>query len=169
MAYLSLESVNSQNRFIRHQNFLGELTPVQSELDRNDATFDWWGDWRYGAEGKLRSINFPNYYLRHQNFRLKLHEIIYPFGGPPTPEVQLAILDSTFTMVHGLTDPKDKTLISLRSKNFPDRFIRHRNFNLWVEPADSQLAREDATFRIRAPFVPEPPGPRWNTYNNYYG
>ncbi|WP_409193942.1 AbfB domain-containing protein [Bacillus cereus] len=53
-----------------------------------------------------------------------------------------------------------QSLISLRSKNFPDRFIRHRNFNLWVEPADSQLAREDATFRIRTPFVPEPPGPR---------
>ncbi|OAJ72269.1 hypothetical protein AYJ08_18750 [Brevibacillus sp. SKDU10] len=161
MAYISLESVNYPNRFIRHANFLGELTPVQSDLDRHDATFDWTGDWRFGAEGRLRSINYPLHYLRHQNFRLKLHEAGYPFGRPPTPEERLAILDSTFIMVPGLTDPTNRSLVSFRSKNFPDRFIRHRNFNLWVEPADSDLARADATFKLRGqPFVPEPPGPR---------
>ncbi|RFB33030.1 MULTISPECIES: AbfB domain-containing protein [Brevibacillus] len=29
MAYISLESVNYPNRFIRHANYLGELTSVQ--------------------------------------------------------------------------------------------------------------------------------------------
>lgn len=160
MTYLSLESLNYPNRFIRHANYLGELTPIQSELDRHDATFDWTGDWRYGAEGRLESINYPSHFLRHQNYRLKLHYINLFFGPyPPTPEQQLAMLDSTFTMVPGLADPGNTNLVSFRSKNFPDRFIRHRNFNLWIEPADSQLAREDATFRIRRPFVPAPAPP----------
>jgi hypothetical protein len=161
MTYISLESVNYPNRFIRHANYLGELTPIQSELDRNDATFDWTGNLGYGSEGRLRSINYQLHYLRHQNFRLKLHTADYPFGRPPTPDERLRILDSTFTIVPGLSDP---TLVSFRSKNFPDRYIRHRNFNLWVEPINSDLDRADATFRLRPPFVPEPPGPRWYPY-----
>ncbi|MGM7722829.1 AbfB domain-containing protein [Metabacillus sp. Hm71] len=144
---ISLESVNYPNRFIRHQNYLGELTPIQSELDRRDATFDWTGDWRYGAEGQLRSINFPTHYLRHQNFRLKLHTIY------DAPDWNLRYLDSTFTMVPGLADPTNPELVSFRSKNFPDRFIRHRNFNLWVESVNDDLGRKDATFRRRGPFI----------------
>ncbi|MEM5627330.1 AbfB domain-containing protein [Bacillus wiedmannii] len=40
MAWRSFQSFNFQYRFIRHQNFLGELTPIQenSNLDRMDAT-----------------------------------------------------------------------------------------------------------------------------------
>ena len=159
--YISLESVNYPNRFIRHRNFLGELTPIQSELDKEDATFNRNGNWRYGVEGELQSVNRQTNCLRHQNFRVKLHAVPHPFGRPPTPEEMLIILDSTFIMEPGLTDPADKSLVSFRSKNFPERFIRHRNFQLWVEPADSQLAKQDATFRLRyKPFVPPPPGPK---------
>jgi len=46
-------------------------------------------------------------------------------------------------MVPGLSDPN---AISLQSFNFRDRFLRHRDFHLFLEPADSDLARRDATF-----------------------
>lgn len=32
--------MNFPDRFVRHANFLGELTPIVSELDKNDATFE---------------------------------------------------------------------------------------------------------------------------------
>ena len=35
----SFESVNYPNRFMRHAFFLGELTPISSDVDRKDATF----------------------------------------------------------------------------------------------------------------------------------
>ena len=37
--FLSLRSRNFPDRFVRHQNFLGELSPIVSDLDRRDATF----------------------------------------------------------------------------------------------------------------------------------
>jgi hypothetical protein len=35
----SLRSANFPDRFLRHQNFLGELIPISSDLDKADATF----------------------------------------------------------------------------------------------------------------------------------
>ncbi|MFV0936135.1 AbfB domain-containing protein [Bacillus thuringiensis] len=154
MPYLSLESLNYPGRYIRHASYLGELTTIQSELDRYDATFEWSGDWYYGAEGRLRSVNYPLHYLRHQDYRIKLHKADYPYGRLPTPEEQLAILDSTFFIVQGLADVNNQDLISFRSKNFPNRFIRHKDFHLWVEHVENDLDRVDATFKIKRPFVP---------------
>jgi len=162
MSYISLQSTNFPDRFIRHQNFLGELSQIQSDLDRQDATF-WIQDGaRFGDLVRLRSTNFPLHVLRHQDFRLKLHEynpgLIPPpeLGSPPpeTPEEELLRKDSLFFLVVGLAD---SAAISFQSFNFPDRFIRHRDFHLFVETADSDLARRDATFILTAPFAPPPP------------
>jgi hypothetical protein len=162
MPYISLKSVNFPDKFIRHQNFLGEISQIQSDLDRQDATF-WIKDGaRFGDMVTLRSTNFPLHVFRHQDFRLKLHEynpgLIPPpeLGGPrpETPEEQLLREDSSFFLVPGLAD---SALVSFRSFNFPDRFIRHRDFHLFAEPADSDLARRDATFSFEVPFAVPPP------------
>ena len=43
---------------------------------------------------------------------------------------------------------------SLRSFNFRDRFLRHRDFHLFVEPEDSSNLAPDATFfRSLAPVL----------------
>ncbi len=110
----------------------------------------------------LRSTNFPLHVFRHQDFRLKLHEFNPGLIPPPelgsprpeTPEERLLREDASFFIEPGLADPN---LISFRSLNFPDRFIRHRNFHLFVEAADSDLARSDATFRLTEPFAAPPP------------
>jgi hypothetical protein len=163
MPYLALKSMNFPDRFIRHQNFLGELSQIQSDLDRQDATF-WIQDGvRFGDIVMLSSVNFPLHAFRHQDFRLKLHQKNLGHLNPPpelgsshseTPEERLLREDSSFFLVPGLAD---SALVSFRSFNFPDRFIRHRDFHLFVEPVDSDLARRDATFSFEAPFVVPPP------------
>jgi len=155
--YVSLQSYNYPDRFIRHSYFLGELTPIQTRLDQYDATFDWTGIWQFGARGKLRSINYPDRVLRHQYFRIKL-DPLGQFGGSP-PNDPLLNDDSEFYMVRGLADPSNDRLVSFRSKNYPTRYIRHRGFHLFLEPADSDLAKQDATFKLRegGPFISESP------------
>jgi hypothetical protein len=37
---------------------------------------------------------------------------------------------------------------NFKSLNFPDRRIRHRNFLIYLEPADSRLASNDSAFRV---------------------
>ena len=53
-----------------------------------------------------------------------------------------------------VTDAGDYGEKSLRSVNFPDRYVRHRNLLAYVEVIDSKLAASDATFRIRDPLAP---------------
>jgi Alpha-L-arabinofuranosidase B (ABFB) domain len=162
MRYISLQSTNFTDRFIRHQNFLGELTQIQSDLDRQDATFEIPDG--VGGFVMLRSSNFPLHVLRHQDFRLKLHEYNPPLTPPPdsglgsrpeTPEEQLLREDASFFLVPGLAD---SNAVSFRSLNFPDRFIRHRDSHLFVEPIDmnSEVARKDATFILTEPLAPPP-------------
>lgn len=161
MAYVSLQSMNYPDRFIRHQNFLGELTPIQNDLDRHDGTFDL--QTSHDGTVQLASINFGLFFLRHQEFRLKLQQDPQQFGpgepgtfghGGPLPEEQLFLADSSFHVVPGLADP---TGISFQSVNFPDRYIRHRDFHLFLEPIGADPGPKDATFKIVAPFVAEPP------------
>jgi Alpha-L-arabinofuranosidase B (ABFB) domain len=39
-------------------------------------------------------------------------------------------------------------VVSFRSYNFPDRYIRHRNLLGYIEPINNELGRKDATFKI---------------------
>jgi hypothetical protein len=157
----SLKSMNYPDRFIRHQNFLGELTPIMSELDKADATFSSINNFTVGTVAQIRSSNFSSMCLRHQNFRIKLNEynpgLIPPNPPPESPEEQLLREDCTFTVRQGLADSAG---VSFESVNYPGRFIRHRDFHLYLEPADSDLARRDATFLKAPPFIADPPGPR---------
>jgi len=35
----SFRAINFPNLFIRQHHFLGEITPIESDLDKHDATF----------------------------------------------------------------------------------------------------------------------------------
>ena len=171
MPYASFRSINFPDRFIRHSNFLGELTPVVSDLDKRDATFDIIESPLRTELISFRSINitnsevgFQSFWLRHQNFRLRLdtqvfevHPPDHPLPPPtmPVPDLEnIFYQDSAFIMTPGLADV---TAVSFRSLNFPDRYIRHRDLHLFVERIDSPTSRLDATFRIEQPFIPQPP------------
>ena len=58
-------------------------------------------------------------------------------------QVQLFQLDSTFFLEKGLADQNG---VSFGSVNFPDRYLRHRNFKLFLEPKNSPNLAADATF-----------------------
>jgi Alpha-L-arabinofuranosidase B (ABFB) domain len=167
MPFISLQSTNFPDRFIRHQNFLGELSQIQSDLDRQDATFEIPEGAGVGSMVMLRSLNFPLHVLRHQNFRIRLDEFNPPLTPPPgsglasrpeTPEEELLRKDATFVLRPGIADPN---AVSFQSLNFPDRFIRHRDFHLFVEAIDmnSDVARHDATFIKTEPKAAPPPPP----------
>lgn len=125
-------SKNFPTLYIRHRNFIGELTPK----DQTEADFQFAVVSRGPGLVALRSVNFPDRYLRHQNFALKLQ-------SPAGPDDTLWAKDTTFHLDGGLDDPAG---VSFRSVNFPDRYIRHKNFKLFLEPGDTPLFRADATF-----------------------
>lgn len=140
MVYFSLQAINTQeDMFIRQKNFLGELTPIITALDKADATFSWEGEGQgnYGDEGRLRSFTYPTHYLRHQDSRIKLHQDLLL-----STQFQN---DSTFIIRESLAGTGG---MSIESKNFPGRYIRHRNSQLYLEPVYSQSDREDATFLL---------------------
>jgi len=131
---MEFQSFNFPNRFIRHRNFAGELTPKRTEEPREDYAFKIVE--RGGGRVSLRSLDFPDRSLRHRDFRIMLEKS----AGPAD---ELFRLDSTFFLEPGLADPRG---LSLRSVNFPDRYLRHRDFVLFLEPRDSPNLTPDATF-----------------------
>lgn len=132
----SFRAVNFPTYYIRHRNFLGELTQVSSPLDRRDATFTVVAGLADPNAVSFRATNFSNYFLRHQGFRLRLQ----PFSND-----DLYRRDATFSMVPGLADPSK---VSFRSLNYPGHHIRHRNFSLYLEAGSDSLYRSDSTFQL---------------------
>ncbi|UCR86207.1 AbfB domain-containing protein [Pseudomonas chlororaphis] len=152
--YISFQSFNFTELFIRHANFVGELTSVVSDLDKNDASFKierGLGDTKLVS---FRSLNFNSYYLRHQNFEIKLHENVGERFGGHEPDNQF-LADATFIWRPGNAD---STASSFESLNFPGRYIRHRNLHLYLESGDDDLFRKDSTFRI-VPGFAQPTSP----------
>lgn len=137
----SFQSINYPDRYIRHKGFIGYIDPIQSDLDRRDASFvlvPGLADKRYFS---FRSVNYPELYLRHQNFELKLHK---PDGS------DLYKNDATFKIVPGLYGEGG---FAFESVNFPDYYIRHQNFRLYIHRFDgSELFRKDATFMLKLGF-----------------
>ena len=133
---LEFQSFNFRNRFIRHRNFEGILSLKQDGGPGADFSFVL--ESRGPGLVALRSTNFPDHFLRHANFRIFL-------GKSSGPGDHLFTLDSTFFMEQGLAEAASEW-VSFRSVNFPDRYLRHRNFKLFLEPKDSPNLMADATF-----------------------
>ena len=148
----SLKSFNYPNRYMAHRNRLGVMIEVNEDspdLDKQDATFCLVPSLACPDDPmtiSFQSVNYPDSYLRHQNYRLKLAE---PDGS------QLFKEDATFKLVSGNAGSEDCGWVSFESFNYPNRFIRHRSFELWVESGDSDLFRADSTFMSERPFWKE--------------
>lgn len=84
---------------------------------------------------RWESFNFPGYFIRHAWSRGRIDTNVSPFA------------DSQFYMVPGLAN---SSAVSFQSVNFPDRYLRHRNGEIWLDTYDgSALFRADATFYKR--------------------
>ncbi len=135
--FVSLQSYNYPDHYIRHRNYLGEITTVKSQLDIDDSSFRIVRGLSGGDTISFESKNFPGYYLRHQKFRIKLHR---PDGS------DLFRSDASFRVVQGMAHPSWN---SFESVNYPKYFLRHRNFHLYIERGDGDLFRKDCTFKIK--------------------
>ena len=85
---------------------------------------------------RLRSDNQPDRFVRHWEYRARIEANV------------TNLADSQFRIVPGLAGGGT---VSLESTNFPGYYLRHRNYELWVERDDgSALFGGDASFRRRA-------------------
>jgi GH43 family beta-xylosidase len=85
---------------------------------------------------RFRSHSHSDRYIRHSSFRARID-----------PNVT-SLADSQFRIVTGLAGGG---AVSLESTNNPGYFLRHRNFEVWVERNDgSTVFRNDASFHRRA-------------------
>lgn len=148
---ISFQSVNYPGRYIRHRNFLGELSQVSSDLDRMDATFivrtglSKEGPFPQGVS--LESRNFPGHYLRHQGFRVKLNK---------DDGSDLFRKDATFAYASGYGDLASKGYGALKPVNAPHRdyYVRHKNSAIWIDPSDgTPLMALDSAWQPTAPLA----------------
>ncbi|KAJ3423537.1 alpha-l-arabinofuranosidase b [Anaeramoeba flamelloides] len=137
--YISLQSFNYPRHFIRHRNYMGEITEISSELDKKDSSFKivegLFGENTVSFESK----NFPGYYLIHSNFRMRIEKL----SNEKEPEFFKK--DCSFKIVSGLADESFK---SFESINYPGYYIRHKNFHLYLEQNTEELFKKDCTFKI---------------------
>ena len=134
-------SVNFPDWFIRHRNFLGELSRQYTSDPPGDFSFKLlsWPPLGPGEPERvaLESTNIPGgYRLRHKFFRIVLEKSTGPGD-------QLFLADSTFYLELNRFGFGG---VSFRSVNYPDRYLRHRDFQLWVEPWNSPNLAADASF-----------------------
>jgi len=142
----SFQSYNIPNLYIRHRNGLGEVSEIKSDLDRQDATFRLVPGLANRACNSFRATNrnLPGHYLRHQDGRIKLQRF---------ESNQLFKEDATFCIKPGLAD---QFVVSFASYNYPNYYIRHRNYALIISRYNrsDQLFLNDASFRRVSPFAP---------------
>ncbi|WP_246277827.1 family 43 glycosylhydrolase [Phytohabitans rumicis] len=85
---------------------------------------------------RLKSYNYPDRFVRHWEFRARLEANV------------TNLADSQFRIVTGLAG---SGTVSLESTNYPGYYLRHKNYEMWVERSDgSTLFRNDASFYRRA-------------------
>lgn len=92
------------------------------------------------ATRSLRSVNFTDrYLLTHSDSLGHLDQVTSTFAK-----------DATFRARPGTTAGS----VGLESYNFPGRYIRHRDYQLWVDPyEDSDLFRSDRSFTAVSAWV----------------
>lgn len=85
---------------------------------------------------RFKSYNFPDRFIRHYDLRARIDANV------------TRLADSQFRIVLGLAG---SGTVSLESANYPGYYLRHKNFELWLERNDgSSLFRGDGSFYRRA-------------------
>ncbi|MFJ8019473.1 AbfB domain-containing protein [Streptomyces sp. NPDC096311] len=132
----SLRSVNYPTRYIRHQNDLGYLHEATDAQAMQNETFTVVAGLA-GTGLSFRALN--GMYLRHYDFRIRLA------GDDGTDTFAQ---DATFRPRAGSADGA----ISLESYNYPGWYLRHRSYELWLDPFENTIGfRADSSFTVVDP------------------
>jgi len=133
-----LRAYGYADRFIRHRRFQGELTRLNSSIEKQAATFlivPGLADHRLIS---LEALDRPGYFLCTQDFRIKLVK----------PSDEIARRDATFRKVRGLADKSCSSFESFSHRGF---YIRQKDFHIVLEKGDDDQFLTDATFCIMNP------------------
>merc|ERR1712178_390295 len=149
---VTFTSFNFLDHAMRHQNFEGFLHPQEGDGIQDDFAFVLRKGNADRQKVSFESVNFPGFFPRHQGFRIFLHEY---------EDNELYCNDSTFEFVEpNCGDGEGYGYFSFRSVNYPDRYLRHKNFELWLDENDgSDLFDQDTTFCLAGDPV------RFKSYN----
>lgn len=130
-----LKCYNFAFNWVRHQNYNVVTTeePFDPYMDSHWKIVPGLAD-PNGVSFEARTM--PGYYMRHSN------SVITTARNDGSDTFKA---DATFYIVPGLANG---SWSSFRSYNFPDRYIRHLNSQLRIDPITTDLARQDATFKI---------------------
>ncbi|MGV9555682.1 family 43 glycosylhydrolase [Streptomyces sp. NPDC003401] len=99
---------------------------------------------------RFSSAGLPDRFVRHWEYRVRVDADVSPLA------------DSQFRIVPGLAG---SGTVSLESANFPGHYLRHKNFEVWVEKNDGTARfAADATFHRRAG-LSDTAGVSYESYN----
>lgn len=146
--FRSLETFRPQNQYVRHAGFLGRIGEPKTEVDARDASFRIVPGLADKNCISFEATNVRDHYFKHAFSRVVLAKRL---------DEKKFREDATFCVVPGLrkTARSGTGSVSLRSFNFPDRYIRHRDFELWLDPFENTTQyRDDATFFMVRPATP---------------
>lgn len=147
---LSLFSNNLPDFFIIERDGLADIAEIETDIDRGNATFEWTGpSLDFGTKGRLlRAVAPTGFCLRIATFDdFRIHGKF--FEGITDPDAAAEVREeSTFVLESAEIDPNQA---AFRSVKFPDRFIRHRDHQLFAEPVSTPAELQSACFRIASP------------------
>jgi hypothetical protein len=147
--YRSLLAFSPQDYYIRHAGFVGRIGQAKTDVDVKNAKFRIVPGLADSKCVSFEATNVPDHYLKHAFFRIVLAKRL---------DEKNFREDATFCTAPGLhkTNRSGAESMSFRSFNFPDRYIHHRNFELWLDPFENTpLFRDDATFFMVQPATRE--------------
>ncbi|MFY1699916.1 MULTISPECIES: AbfB domain-containing protein [unclassified Solwaraspora] len=139
---VNLEVAGLPGHRIRHRDGIVVVEPV-STASRSDVKADATFVVRAGLANRnclsFESVNAPGHYLRHYEFRIFLHR---------NDGSAIFRADTTFCVVPGIGGKHT----SLRSHNYPDRFLRHDTHKqMRISPIGDGSSAATATFIARTP------------------
>jgi hypothetical protein len=146
--FRSLEAFRPQNQYVRHAGFLGRIAEPKTEVDARDANFRIVPGLADKSCISFEATNVRDHYFKHAFSRVVLAKRL---------DEKKFREDATFCIVPGLrkTARSGTGSVSFRSFNFPDRYIRHRALELWLDPFENTAQyRDDATFFMVQPAAP---------------
>jgi hypothetical protein len=143
--FRSLQAYRPENNYMRHAGFLGRISQTKADVDARDAKFRVVPGLADKNCVSFEAADVRDHYFKQAFFRIVLAKRL---------DEKKFREDATFCIVPGLHRIKRSGIdsMSFRSFNFPNRYIRHRDFELWLDPFENTPSyRDDATFFMIPP------------------
>ncbi len=141
---VSLQPVTWPAYRVRHQNYKGLLSQIDAGSapgDRMDASFVVRPGLANADCVSLEAKGIPGYFLRHQNFQVGLMQ---------NDGSDAAARDSTFCPRPAANGSASMGTVSLEALSWPDYFLRHKDFQLYIMKDDgTDQAKTDTSFNVK--------------------